>query len=141
MSILSEIVMFSTSSIVSGITWDILKKEGKKIIYSFKKRFIENKCFDEENECEECLKRLVLEESISKSDPYASAILVYKDISGKRTIDKFKVELEEWIGENKKELEDISSINRQIGSIKIGKQINKGFGKIINAGVYNEFNG
>lgn len=41
MSILGSILFFAGSSTASGITWDILKTSGKKLINSFRKRFAE----------------------------------------------------------------------------------------------------
>lgn len=138
MSILGSILFFAGSSTASGITWDILKTSGKKLINSFRKRFAEKNFFNNENESEECMRRLATEECISKNNPYASAGLVYQDLSLNNS-DKFIPELERWIMENKNEFENIMSINKQSGMIKINKQVNMGSGKIINAGVYNEF--
>lgn len=139
MSILSAILVFVGSSTASGITWDILKTSGKKLIDSFRKRFVEKNYFNNENESEEYLRRLATEENICKSNPYASAGLVYEDLCHDNS-DKFIPELEQWIRENKDQFENITSINKQSGVIKIKKQVNMGSGKIINAGVYNEFN-
>ena len=51
---------FTGSSIAGGLTWDILKHSGAKIIRSFKSRFAsgEKKRFSGEEECEEFLKEL-----------------------------------------------------------------------------------
>lgn len=139
MSILSAILVFVGSSTASGITWDILKTSGKKLIDSFRKRFVEKKYFNTENEAEEYLERLATQENLCKSAPYASARLVYEDLCHDNS-DKFIPELEQWIRENRDQFKNITSINKQSGVIKIEKQINWGSGKIINAGVYNESN-
>lgn len=136
MTILESILSFAGASISSGITWDILKGSGQKLIMVFKEKFIENGSFTNKDECEQFLKTIVDSSPNSKKNPYKDAQNIYEDIVNipmDNFIDLFKI----WINENLAGFEQIRNINIQHVSVKIEHQQNHGQGNIINAGIIN----
>lgn len=136
MNILEAILHFSGASIASGITWDLLKGSGERIIYSFKKKFIDNKYFSNESECDEFLKKILVKKPNSERNPFKDAQNIYEDIIVRYKED-FTDNFKQWINENKKDFEKIVNNTSQHVSVKIEHQENNGSGTIINAGIIN----
>ena len=112
---------FTGSSIAGGLTWDILKHSGAKIIRSFKSRFAsgEKKRFSGEEE-----------------NPYKDVKIIYEDYAQNPDED-FIAEFQQWIEASKISFEQMRDGNVQPVSVRIGHQENTGSGTIVNAGIIN----
>lgn len=138
MTILSSLLTFTCSSITGGLTWDVLKTGGQKLVDAFVKTFTDNQCFSNKEQCEEYLETISVNGVNNKKNPYADAENVYVSIMDK-AYEGFCSELKQWIEENRKELAALADTTQQNGTITINGQINSGAGKIINAGIYNNY--
>lgn len=129
---------FTGTSIAGGITWDLLKLSGVKIIQSFKNKFGkgDKKYFRKDDDCENFLKDLVEKNPNSKKNPYKDVCNIYEDYTDTPD-DSFIGEFKEWIEDNKENFEQMKNITLQTASVRINKQINTGSGKIVNAGIIN----
>lgn len=129
---------FTGSSIAGGLTWDILKHSGAKIIRSFKSRFAsgEKKRFSGEEECEEFLKELAEKTPNSRKNPYKDVKIIYEDYAQNPDED-FIAEFQQWIEASKISFEQMRDGNVQLVSVRIGHQENTGSGTIVNAGIIN----
>lgn len=138
MTILNSLLGFTFTSITGGVTWDILKAGGQKLIDAFVKRFTEKQYFANKEQCEEFFKTISVNGVNNKKNPYADVEGVYVSITDKSPKD-FCSGLKQWIEENKRELSALTDERQQNGTITINGQINSGTGKIVNAGIYNQY--
>lgn len=137
MTVLESILTFTRSSIASGITWDVLKCGGEKIISLFKKQFIKNGSFNEESQCDEFFESIANIQTISKKKPYIDVNSIYEEISGE-TGEKFIEIFKQWITDNIDQFDNLLEKSKmQKVSVKIEHQENSGSGTIINAGIIN----
>lgn len=129
---------FTGTSIAGGITWDLLKLSGVKIIQSFKNKFGkgDKKYFRKDDDCESFLKDLLEKNPNSKKNPYKDVRNIYEDYTDTPD-DSFIGEFKEWIEDNKDNFEQMKDIILQTASVRINTQINTGSGKIVNAGIIN----
>lgn len=137
MTILESVLSFAGASIASGLTWDVLKYSGQKLIQGFKKKFIENKCFQTESECDQFWEDISTKAPNSKKNPYRDVRNIYEDIAEDGR-DDFMNLFEQWLGENTEEFKKIESTGSQHVSVQIGRQENYGAGTIVNAGIINK---
>lgn len=136
MTILESTLNFVGASIASGITWDLLKTLGTEILRKFKLRFVSEKYFKDENQCEAFLEYITNKETLSDKKPLRDVQNVYVDITENETI-KFDLEFELWLKENKEDFEKLILKSSQTASVNIGSQTNTGSGHIINTGIWN----
>lgn len=137
MTILESVLSFAGASIASGLTWDLLKLSGQKLIQGFQKKFIENKCFQNESECDQFFEGISTKAPNSKKNPYRDVRSIYEDIAEDGR-DDFIALFEQWLGENTEEFKKIESTGSQHVSVHIGRQENHGAGTIVNAGIINK---
>lgn len=133
MNILEQMLEHAGLSIASGFTWDLIKVSGAHILKGFKDRFIKNKVFENEAQCEEFMKEVLNASSNTTSTSLKGVDSIYKELTGEA---EFYDEFEKWVRENKEEFKKLMRPN-QIGSFQIQNQSNTGSGSIINAGIWN----
>lgn len=122
-TILCEVVSFVWNSATSGITWDIMKGIGGKIITSFKRTFLEKKSFKDEKQAEEFLKMICEKECLNKKNPLQDVWTVYENYVEKDATEQFKNEFQNWLKENINEFQKLSEkSNSSTGTVAIGTQ-------------------
>ncbi|AMJ41008.1 hypothetical protein [Anaerotignum propionicum] len=136
MTILESTLNFVGASIASGITWDLLKTLGTEILSKFKLKFISEKYFKDENQCDAFLEIITNKDTFNDKKPLRDVQNVYVDITENETI-KFVQEYELWLKENKEDFEKLILKFSQTASVNIGNQTNTGSGNIINTGIWN----
>lgn len=137
MTILETVLSFVGASLASGITWDLLKYSGEKIITNFKSDFLKEGIFDKDSDCEEFIEEIAKKQSISKKRPFNDIGSVYNEITDKSE-EEFVKHFEKWIKQNYKLFEElVQQKSTQNVSVKIEHQENSGNGTIINAGIIN----
>ncbi len=136
MTILEATLNFVGASVASGITWDLLKILGTEILSSFKLKFISEKYFKDENQCNIFFENITNKETFSEKKPLRDVQNVYVDITENETI-KFDQEFELWLREYKECFEKLILKSSQNASVNIGSQTNTGSGNIINTGIWN----
>lgn len=137
-TILMEVLKFIGTSMAGGLTWDVLKGSGSRIIASFKKRFIDAKHFQDESQVEQFLKDISSKESLNKRHPLEDVWAVYDNCTGREANVLFQMEFKDWINNHRK---DFESLGEDIGlknGISIQKQVNKGHAQVTNIG--NQYN-
>lgn len=136
MNVLEQVLTFIGSSVVSGVTWDVLRMSGTSIIRSFKQKFLSKDFFTNEEQAEKYLETIssISSDSIEESEEKMEK--VYQEMTGN---DKVKIfgEFVEWVKDNQEEFAKLSSNSIQISSINIKSQSNRGSGNIINTGIWN----
>lgn len=139
MTILQAVLGFMGSSITSGITWDIIKTSGEKIINKFVNNFIKSGSFKNEDESKSFLKMIADNNAISKKKPFNDVKSIYEEITEKDSTEFIEL-FEKWIKDNFNEFEKLQQDGyKQSVSVKIEYQENNGSGKIINAGIINNY--
>lgn len=131
-NIFCDILSFVSNTAISGITWDLMKSKGEKLISSFKKNVFRSVI--SEDECKDFLEKLFIEKK-KNYNIWNDVEDAFKSSFGdKYDFDDFKIYFETWLKENKSEFENLkSSQSFNDASIHINKQVSSGNGKIINA--------
>lgn len=136
MNVLEQVLTFIGSSVVSGVTWDVLRMSGTSIIRSFKQKFLSKGFFTSEEQAEKYLETVssISSDNIEESEEKMEK--VYQETTGN---DKVKIfgEFVEWVKDNQEEFAKLFSNSIQISSINIKSQSNTGSGNIINTGIWN----
>ena len=122
-TILCAIASCVQDSAISGITWDILKVIGGKIITSFKRIFLEKKSFKDEEQAEKFLKMISEKESYNEDNPLEDVWNMYKRCTQEKATEEFKNEFESWLKENANEFQKLSEkSNSPTGIVTIETQ-------------------
>lgn len=137
-TILMEVLKFIGGSVAGGITWDIMKETGSKILTDFKSRFVKAGCFQDENQAECFFKDISSREPLSKREPLNDVWTVYDNCTGREASDLFKTEFMDWIETNKETIKHLEDHTINGKSFSIQKQINKGHAQVTNIG--NQYN-
>lgn len=114
-SILKELVAFMGGSIASGITWDVLKGTGKRIIQSFVARFHSKGFFETKKMSEEFLEKLAKNECYDTEHPMNDVKHIYKKLTGKKADANFEDILKGWIEDNLSSFSELSINNGNYG--------------------------
>ncbi len=136
MNILEQVLTFIGSTVVSGVTWDVLKTSGTNIIRNFKQKFLSKAIFTSEEQAEKFLEKISSTPSNSIEESKENIKEVYQETTGNDKVNFFE-EFFEWVKDNKEEFAKLSSNSIQISSINIRSQSNRGSGNIINTGIWN----
>lgn len=137
-TILIQVLKFMGASAASGITWDVIKGAGGRILDAFKKHFVNGKYFKDESQAEEFLKDISSKESLNKRHPLEDIWSVYDNCTGSEASESFKAEFTDWM---KRYGDDLGHLGDSSGcgdGISIQKQVNKGNAQVINIG--NQYN-
>ena len=136
MNVLEQVLTFIGSSVVSGVTWDVLKTAGTNIIRNFKQKFLRKDIFTSEEQAEKFLEKISSMPSNNIEESKENIKKVYQETTGNDKVNFFE-EFFEWIKVNKEEFAKLSSNSIQISSINVKSQTNTGSGNIINTGIWN----
>jgi len=131
-TIFMSIFTYVAGSTLSGITWDVIKGSGEKVIDSFKTKFKDKSYFKCDDEYEKFLKIIFEKQSNSKKRPFndlKTEFEEFTDIDYSNEVEKI---FSEWILENESFLRKSkeNSIN-QSGVININGQQNASSGGTI----------
>ena len=137
-TILMEVLKFIGVSVAGGLTWDVLKENGSRILASFKQRFINAEHFRDESQAEQFLKDISSKESLNKRHPLKDVWTVYDNCTGREANVLFQREFEDWINNHRGDLERLGQESVSQNGISIQKQVNKGHAKVTNIG--NQYN-
>lgn len=137
-TILMEVLKFIGVSAAGGITWDIMKGTGSKILTDFKRHFVKVDCFQDEKQAENFLKDILTKESLNKRHPLEDIWTVYDNCTGKEASDLFKTEFIDWIETNEEAMKHLGDRPIRERGIFIQRQINKGHAQVTNIG--NQYN-
>lgn len=137
-TILMEVLKFIGTSMAGGITWDILKENGSRILSSFKERFINAKHFQDESQAEQFLMDISSTGSLNKRRPLEDVWAVYDNCTGREADDLFQTEFEDWIHNHKADFEHLGQEAGLQSGISIQKQVNKDNAHVTNIG--NQYN-
>lgn len=138
MTILQNVMNLLLESAYSGVIWDLTKGCGKNLIKAFSQKFIQNESFKNPDEVTDFWRFISQKEANSRKNPYADVKIIYEDIVDVPK-ENFIQEFEIWLKENIEELKKMQSENAQSASIYISTQTNSGSGKIVNAGIINNY--
>lgn len=140
-TILIQVLKFLGGSAASGITWDLIKGAGNKILDGFKKHFANKKYFKDENQAEEFFKDISLKESLNKRRPLEDVWSVYDNCTGSEAPDGFKEEFMDWLKRNGDDFGHLEDSSASGNGIYIQKQVNKGNAQVTNIGNQNNYKG
>lgn len=130
-TIVSAVLEFIGQSAVGGLTWDIIKKAGGKIVLKFKKYFTEKKYFENEKQAEEFLQDIFTKEPYNKRFPLEDMWAIYDNHTHQLASEVFKNEMVDWL-KSCKELLDLPKLS---ANISIEKQVNMDSAKVTNIGI------
>lgn len=124
-SILEAAIAFTGTSIVGGITWDVIKDGGLKLLKSFERKFLDRNFFVDEKQCGDFIKAIATTESISEKRPFNDIRTVFEECTDKDYNDDFQKLFIDWISENQEVFKDLNrNYNNQTATININaKQI------------------
>lgn len=119
-TIFISIFSYVSGSVLSGITWDVIKGSGQKIVDSFKEKFKGNNYFINDEQCDNFLEIVFDKKSTSKKRPFNDLRVEYEELTDKNYTEEFECLFSDWINENKIFFEKYNnnSIN-QSGTINI----------------------
>lgn len=137
-TILMEVLKFIGTSMAGGITWDVLKEGGSKLLAGFKNRFVNAGHFQDESLAEEFLKEISSRQSLNKRRPLEDVWTVYDNCTGREADVLFQTEFKDWINHYREDLECLGKSVKLQNGIFIQKQVNKGNAKVTNIG--NQYN-
>ena len=137
-TILIEALKLIGVSAAGGITWDIIKESGHRILDNFKKHFVNARYFKDESQAEIFLKDISSKESLNKRHPLEDVWSVYDNCTSTEASDLFKTEFIDWIKEHGEDIEHLGKYAVQEKGFIIGKQVNKGIAQVTNIG--NQYN-
>lgn len=138
MTIMNSVINFLGGSIASGVTWDILKSNGQKLINSFSIK-LKNYFYDDDRLTKEYLEKMCKEIARSNKKPLNDARTIYEECTD-NDFKNFESSLSSWIQENIKEFQELSKneIN-QSGTININAPQTTNGNSVIN-NVVNQVN-
>lgn len=137
-NILEAVLNFTGGTIVSGLTWDLMKGQGNNLVQLFKNIFTKKSFFETEEECERFFKEIIIKTPNSKKTPLRDVKNIYEDIV-EIDNDDFIVFFEEWIKRNLDDFIKIAKSDDNRVKVNINSQTNSGSGQIINAGIINNY--
>ncbi len=138
MTILNSLINFLGGSITSGITWDILKSNGLKIIDSFSTK-LRGYFNNDDKVTKEYLEKICKEITRSNKKPFNDARTIYEEDTDNE-FENFENPLSEWIKENIREFIELSKNNiNQSGTININAPQTASGNSVIN-NVVNQVN-
>lgn len=137
-TILIEALSFIGVSVAGGVTWDLIKGAGSRLLADFKSRFVKSKYFKDEKQAEEFLKEISSRESFNKRQPLEDIWVVYDNYTGIEASDLFKTELINWFEQNQETIKHLGENPAPPHGLFIRKQINKGHAQVTNIG--NQYN-
>lgn len=137
-TILMEALKFIGVSAAGGLTWDIMKESGSRLLANFKKHFVNARYFKDESQAEDFFKDISSKESLNKRRPLEDIWSVYDNCTGTEATDLFKTEFIDWIKEHGDDMEHLGECAVQEKGFIIGKQVNKGNAQVTNIG--NQYN-
>lgn len=137
-TILIEALKFIGVSAAGGITWDIIKESGSRILANFKKHFVDAGCFKNESQAEDFFKDISSKESLNKRRPLEDIWSVYDNCTGTEASDLFKTKFIDWIKEYGEDMGHLGKCAVQEKGFIIDKQINKDNAQVTNIG--NQYN-
>lgn len=140
-TILIEVLKFLGVSTAGGLTWDIIKETGSKLLAVFKKHFVASKYFKDETQAEYFLKCISSKESLNKRNPLEDAWSIYDRCTGEEASDLFKTEFVNWIKQNGEDLIHLGECSESATGIFIQKQINRDNANVTNIGSQYNFGG
>lgn len=137
-TILMEALKFIGVSAAGGLTWDIMKESGSRLLANFKKYFVNARYFKDESQAEDFFKDISSKESLNKRCPLEDIWSVYDNCTGTEASDLFKTEFIDWIKEHGDDMEHLGECAVQEKGFIIGKQVSKGNAQVTNIG--NQYN-
>ena len=137
-TILVKALEFLGASIAGGITWDGIKGAGGALLANFKKQFVKEEYFENQNEVEVFWEDISTRESLNKRHPLKDIWAVYDNCTGKEASDLFKEQFMNWITANLTAIEHLGEEENQVKGIYIKKQVNKDNAQVKNIG--NQYN-
>lgn len=140
-TILIEALKFIGASAVGGITWDIMKESGSRLLVNFKKHFVNDSYFKDESQAEDFLRDISSKESLNKRRPLEDVWSVYDNCTSTEASDLFKTEFIDWMKAHGEDLEHLGECAVQEKGFIIGKQVNKDNAKVTNIGNQYNYNG
>lgn len=137
-TILMEALKFIGVSAAGGLTWDIMKESGSRLLANFKKYFVNARYFKDESQAEDFFKDISSKESLNKRHPLEDIWSVYDNCTGTEASDLFKTEFIDWIKGHGDDMEHLGECAVQEKGFIIGKQVSKGNAQVTNIG--NQYN-
>lgn len=108
-SILEAAIAFTGTSIVGGITWDVIKGSGLNLLKSFEQKFLNSNFFVDKYQCEEFIKTIATKESNSEKRPFNDIRTAFEESTDKNYSDDFQKMFIDWVRENQ---DVIKNLNR-----------------------------
>lgn len=122
-TIFLSILSFTFNSALSGITWDILKQKGEKLIENFKIKTLSKEYFNNEDDCYKFLEILFKKQATSTKRPLNDLRIEYEELTNKDYTKEFEDLFIEWIKENKNFFNENTSNNiNQVGVVNINAE-------------------
>ena len=81
-TILFEALKFIGASAAGGLTWDVMKGAGSKLLANFKKHFVNARYFKDKRQAEDFFKNISSKESLNKRHPLEDIWSVYDNCTG-----------------------------------------------------------
>jgi hypothetical protein len=110
-SILEAAIAFTGTSIVGGITWDVIKGNGLNLLKSFEQKFLNSSFFVDKKQCEDFFKTIATNESNSEKRPFNDIRTVFEESTDKDYSDDFQKMFIDWISENQDVIRDLNRNN------------------------------
>lgn len=139
-TIFLSIFNYALNSSLSGITWDIIKQRGEKVIGSFKRKARLINSFEKEEDADKFLEIIFKKQPTSQKRPFNDLKTEYEELTDKDYTEDFQKLFTDWITENKTFFNECIDRNiSQSGVIYINAQQTATMGgKVYN--IANQFN-